>query len=82
VPLTSLFQEEGSTFVWVYDSSSQTVGSREVLTGKLTGDGRVYVISGLQPGEQVVVAGVSLIRENERVEPLGPVSETNVGGLL
>ncbi len=82
VPLAALFKNEGSSFVWVFDSSSQTVGSRKVLTDKLTGDGRVFVISGLQPGEQVVVAGVSLISENERVEPLGRVSETNVGGLL
>lgn len=82
VPLTALFKHEGRTLVWVYDAGSQTVNSREVIAGKLIGDGRVYVMSGLQPGEQVVVAGVSLISENERVELLEPVSETNAGGLL
>lgn len=82
VPITAVFNKEAGAFVWVYDSASQTVSRREVATGKLAGEGRIYVMSGLQPGEQVVVAGVSLIRENETVEPLEPVSETNVGGLL
>lgn len=82
VPLAALFKQEDRTFIWIYDSASQTVNSREVITGKLTGDGTINLISGLQPGEQLVVAGVSLISENERVEPLEPVSETNAGGLL
>ena len=82
VPLTSLFHKEGNSFVWVYNPSSQTVGSREVTTGKLTGDGRVHIITGMQPGEQVVVAGVSLIGENDKVEPIDQVAGTNVGGLL
>lgn len=82
VPVTALFSEDGDTFVWVYDSATQTVRSREVAAGKPAGEGRIKIISGLQPGEQVVVAGVTLIGENERVEPLEPVSETNVGGLL
>ena len=82
VPLTALFRKEGRTFVWIYDPDSQKVNSREVIAGKLTGDGRIIIISGLQPGEKVVVAGVNLISENERVEPLVPVSETNAGGLL
>jgi len=30
----------------------------------------------------VVVAGVNSLNENDKVEPLEPVSETNVGGLL
>ncbi len=82
VPVTALFSEDGQTFVWVYDSATQKVARREVTTGKLAGEGRINIVSGLQPGEHVVVAGVTLIGDNERVEPLEPVSETNVGGLL
>ena len=81
VPLTALFNEKGKTFVWVYQSG-QNVEKREVVTGKLTGDGRIRISDGLKPEEQIVVAGVNNLSDNERVEPLEPVSETNVGGLL
>lgn len=82
VPVTALFNKAESVFVWVYDSASQTVSSREVTTGKMAGNGMIFIMSGLKQDELVVVAGVSLIKENEKVEPLDPVSETNVGGLL
>ncbi|MBW6537331.1 MAG: efflux RND transporter periplasmic adaptor subunit [Mariniphaga sp.] len=81
VPLNALFNQNGKTYVWVYQSNG-TVQKREVVTGKLTGDGRIRIESGVQVNEQVVVAGVNQLNENEQVEPLEPVSETNIGGLL
>lgn len=81
VPLTALFSESGKSFVWVYQPGG-TVTKRQVETGKLTGDGRIRINGGVQAGDQVVVAGVSLLQNNQRVEPVKPVSGTNVGGLL
>jgi outer membrane protein len=81
VPLSALFNKGGKAYVWVYRSDS-TVQKREVVTGKLTGDGRIRIASGVNVDEQVVVAGVNLLNDNEKVEPIEPVSETNVGGLL
>jgi len=81
VPLNALFYEGGKTYVWVYESGG-TVQQREVATGQLTGDGRIRISGGLEGNEQVVVAGVNSLNENDKVEPLEPVSETNVGGLL
>jgi RND family efflux transporter MFP subunit len=81
VPLNALFNEGGKTYVWVYQSNG-TVQKREVVTGQLTGDGRIRISGGLDVNEQVVVAGVNQLNENEQVEPLEPVAETNVGGLL
>ncbi len=81
VPLTALFNDSGKTYVWVYQPN-QSVQKREVVTGKLTGDGRIRISKGLQPKEQIVVAGVNNLLDNQRVEPLEAVSETNVGGLL
>jgi len=81
VPISALFNENGKTCVWVYQSDGK-VKKRQVITGELTGDGRIRINSGLQVNEQVVVAGVNLLNENEKVEPLAPVSKTNVGGLL
>lgn len=81
VPLSALFREGGKTFVWIYQSDGK-VQKREVVTGKLTGDGRIRITSGVQINEMVVIAGVNNLSENDQVEPLEPVSETNVGGLL
>ncbi|MCK9452378.1 MAG: efflux RND transporter periplasmic adaptor subunit [Bacteroidales bacterium] len=81
IPLTALFNDKGKTFVWVYQSN-QSVQKREVVTGRLTGDGRIRISKGLQPKEEIVVAGVNSLLDNQRVAPLETVSETNVGGLL
>ncbi len=81
VPLSALFSESDKSYIWVYRSDG-TVQKREVVTGKLTGDGRIRIVSGARTGEQVVVAGVNQLTENEKAEPVEPVSETNAGGLL
>ena len=81
VPLNALFNENGKSFVWIYQSDG-TVKKQEVVTGKLTGDGRIRIVRGVEAGENVVVAGVNFLNENEKVEPLPPVSETNIGGML
>lgn len=43
---------------------------RDVTLG-LTGDGQVEVLSGLEPGERVVVAGASLLSDGARVRIVG-----------
>lgn len=82
IPLTALFKENGNTYVWIYQEDKKSVNRRQVVPGKTAGEGSITVVSGLAPGEQVVVAGTTLIREADRVEPLASPAETNVGGLL
>lgn len=82
IPLSALFNRNNQTFVWVFNPATNLVNSRQVTIGKLLEDGRISIESGLQPGEQVVVAGVSLMSEGQKAEPLKEVSQTNVGGLL
>jgi RND family efflux transporter MFP subunit len=82
VPLNALFNEEGKTFVWVYQPDEGIVRKHEVVTGKLTGDGRIRILQGLRTDEKIVVAGVNQLINNQKVEPLLPVSETNIGGLM
>ena len=81
VPLTALFNDKDKTYVWVYQPN-QSVQKREVVTGRITGDGRIRILEGLQPKEQIVVVGVNSLSDNEKVEPLEAVAQTNVGGLL
>lgn len=80
IPVTALFGEEGKTSVWVYEAGavrSRVVKLREILT-----DGTVIISEGLQPGEQVVSAGVHSLRQGEKVELLPPPSPSNTGGVL
>lgn len=82
ISLDALFHREGRTHVWIYEPQTQIVSGRLVTTGMLTGDGRIRITEGLEPGEYVVVAGVSLLNEGQKVMPLEPASKSNTGGLL
>ncbi len=82
VPLSALLHQNNKTFVWVYQPENQTVVSREVETGNLKTDGKIRVVGNVKAGDLVVSAGVSQLTENQNVEPIQPVSQTNAGGLL
>jgi RND family efflux transporter MFP subunit len=64
---TSAFRQDGkSSAVWVLDTASMTVKSQPVVIA--TADGNdVVVASGLQPGMQVVVAGVHVLSPGQKV---------------
>jgi RND family efflux transporter MFP subunit len=64
---TSAFRQDGkSSAVWVLDTASMTVKSQPVVIA--TADGNdVVVAAGLQPGMQVVVAGVHVLSPNQKV---------------
>ena len=40
------------------------------------------VVYGLEPGEEVVAAGVALLKEGQKVRKIGTPSKSNYGGLL
>jgi len=56
-------------FVWVLDPESNAVSKRPVELGPLRGDEAV-ITDGLEPGEQIVSAGVSYLQEGQVVRPL------------
>jgi membrane fusion protein, multidrug efflux system len=64
---TSAFRQDGkSSAVWVLDTASMTVKSQPVVIA--TADGNdVVVAAGLQPGMQVVVAGVHVLSPDQKV---------------
>ena len=55
--------------VWVVDEESMTVIPKVVQLGSMAG-GSINVTGGLEPGERVVVAGVSFLREGMKVRLL------------
>lgn len=82
VPTTSLVEDKGESFVYLYDGQSQTVRRCHVKVVRLHTDGTAVVEGALVPGNIVVSTGANHIKTGDRVTPLPPVSETNVGGLL
>ncbi len=70
VPLKSIYSSaDNVTGVWVFDAQSSRVTLQEVTLGDVLGTD-VVVHKGLQGGEQIVVAGVSQLREAMLVRSL------------
>ena len=74
IPAVALFADEaGKSHVWVVDRQANTVQSRAVETGDLSGAEGVRVISGLKAGEMVAVSAVSRLREGMAIVPVDKV---------
>ncbi|HCX82234.1 MAG: efflux transporter periplasmic adaptor subunit [Curvibacter sp. RIFCSPHIGHO2_12_FULL_63_18] len=78
LPTSALVQSGKSTAVWVLDSASMTVKLQPITVA--TADGNEAVVAdGLQPGMQVVIAGVHVLSPGQKVSiykekmPLAPV---------
>ena len=71
LPLSALLDQDGRHYVWVIDPKSHKVGRREVSVQGI--DDSVARVSGaLKTGEQVVSAGVQLLRDGQQVRLLQP----------
>jgi RND family efflux transporter MFP subunit len=79
IPLSALAFEQTETgpvvgrtaALFVLDEEEQRVRRREVSVSGIAGN-RVVVKSGIAPGEQVVVAGVALLRDGQRARRWTP----------
>ncbi len=71
IPIAATFspKEADGTFVWIFDEASGVVQRRAVTPGALTEIG-VQIEDGIEPGEWVVTAGVSYLREGQQVRLL------------
>ncbi len=70
LPLSAIYAPaEGGDYVWAVDDSDRVV-RRPVTLGEIFGRDRVIVLSGVEPGERIVTAGVYQLREGERVNIL------------
>ena len=82
IPLSSVFQSDGKSKVWVYNTTNETVNKQDITITQILNDGTVVVSSGLTAGDMVVTAGIHSIKEGEKVKLIPAFSSTNVGGLL
>lgn len=83
LPASAILHQDGKTYVWHYQASSQTVHKREVTVVQLQTDGTALIQSkNVRPGEPVVSSGIHHVREGENVKPLPAITHTNIGGML
>jgi RND family efflux transporter MFP subunit len=66
MPLTAIYDTDGKPRVWIVDKASGVVHARPVQLGEVHGD-RLWITSGIQPGDVFVTAGSHLLHEGERV---------------
>ncbi|WP_421856829.1 efflux RND transporter periplasmic adaptor subunit [Oceanicaulis sp.] len=71
-PLSALASNpDGSFSVWLFDAESGAVSRQPVLAGPIEG-GQVVIHTGLEPGDEIVTAGVNALYEGMRVRPITP----------
>ena len=73
VPAQALTRFESAPSVWVVDPATQSVALRQVEVLRFD-PARVLIGHGLEPGEQVVVAGVQALHPGQKVRVLGAAS--------
>jgi len=66
LPLPALMAHQGGTAVWVVDPASMTVRAQPVVVAGADGN-TALVAQGLQPGQQVVTAGVHVLTPGQKV---------------
>ncbi|HYW94407.1 MAG TPA: efflux RND transporter periplasmic adaptor subunit [Bacteroidales bacterium] len=81
IPASALFEKDGNSHVYVLDDSSR-VNMRQVRTNNTIKDGNVSIIEGLEAGDEVVIGGLDLLHQGEKVKVMAPKSKTNIGNLL
>jgi multidrug efflux pump subunit AcrA (membrane-fusion protein) len=70
LPVAAVISDPDGTYVFIAEASDVAgeaiVARRAVTLGELTRSG-VEVLAGLEPGDRVITAGVSVIRDGQRV---------------
>lgn len=75
IPVTAVFEGEShdQPVVWLINEDDKTVHKVNVVIGELVGNDAIQIVEGLSNGQQIVVAGVHRLSENDEVNIL----ETN-----
>ncbi len=70
IPAIAVLDAPGNhPYVWVFDEKAGIVHKREIKIGPLEGSRFIVVKEGLKPGERVVIAGGTKLKEGMKVRP-------------
>ncbi|MCY7308199.1 MAG: hypothetical protein LH632_19090 [Rhodoferax sp.] len=79
LPTSALKQDAPGSAVWVFDPAAGTLRSQPVVV--LAADGNEAVVSqGLEPGMQVVSAGIHVLSPGQKVVAYQPPAAAPAGG--
>jgi len=72
IPVTAVFEDNAGDqpVVWIINSETSTVSKTNVEIGELVGNDAIQIVDGLSNGQQIVVAGVHRLTENDKVNIL------------
>ena len=82
VPVGALFNENGQSFVFLYEKDAEEARKTPVMVGALRADGMAEVRGALRPGDPVVASGVGKLKDGQKIKPLAAASNLNYGNLL
>ncbi len=72
VPAASIFSEAGELFVWVVNEDEMTVSRRKVAISDDRFMDVIFIVDGLEGGEQIAGAGASFLHDGMRVRAWEP----------
>jgi membrane fusion protein, multidrug efflux system len=70
LPASAILSQDGKALVWIVDEKAETVRSQEVRLRDKT-SAHPEVVSGLEPGARVVIAGVHSLKEGQKIKVEG-----------
>ena len=76
VPVNALAERGGKSALWVLDGKNMTVNPVPVTTSDITGN-VILVSQGIQPGQEIVTAGVHVLTPGQKVRRYQSVNATN-----
>lgn len=80
LPLSAILQTQGQTSVWVLDAATMTVRQQAIQVGGADGN-EVLVAAGLSPGQEVVIAGVHVLKPGQKVKRYQQAAAVAAGSL-
>jgi multidrug efflux system membrane fusion protein len=66
---------DNKNYVWLFDRESQTVTKTSVSIGQLAGSKNLMIKEGLKGGDEIVIAGITKLRDGMKVRPWGSQRE-------
>jgi RND family efflux transporter MFP subunit len=70
IPAAAVSRADRKSAVWILDPAAGTVSPRNVEVQSSSDSAYVVVLSGLNPGDVIVTAGVQALRPGQKVRPL------------
>jgi membrane fusion protein, multidrug efflux system len=69
LPLQALVECKGKSCVWVLNPQNMTVSQKVVVTAEVSGN-QILIAQGLNPGQEIVIAGVHVLSPGQKVKRL------------